>query len=62
MYDVLMEVGVIKKVAAYSCQFENFGCEVLKDCCDIYRCLGSYAHLILGVVLEETLDTTTWEL
>jgi len=46
----------------HSCQFKNFGREVLENCGDIDCCLGSYAHLVLGVVLEETLDTAAREL
>ena len=56
------EVGTRDEKVTYSCQLENFGCEVLKHCCDIDGCLGADAHLVLGVVLEETLDTTAREL
>jgi len=43
-------------------EFENFGCEVLEDGGDVDGGFGSNAHLILGVVLEETLDTAAGEL
>lgn len=47
---------------AYSCELKNFRCEVFQDGCNIDCGLGSYAHFILGVVLQETLDTTAREL
>jgi len=46
----------------YSCEFENFGSQVLKHGSHIHGRLGADAHLVLCVLLEETLDTTTWEL
>ena len=46
----------------HSCKLENFSSQIFKDCGDIDGCLGSNAHLVLSVVLEETLDTTAWEL
>ena len=33
-----------------------------KDNIGIRHTFGTNAHLILGVVLQETLDTTAWEL
>jgi hypothetical protein len=46
----------------HSCEFENFGGKVFEDSCDIDCGLGSNAHLVLGVILQESLDTTTGEL
>jgi hypothetical protein len=46
----------------YSCQLEDFGCEVLENGGHVDGGLGADAHLVLGVVLEETLDTTAGEL
>jgi hypothetical protein len=46
----------------YSCELENFGSEVLKHGGHIHGRLGADAHLVLCVLLEETLDTTAWEL
>lgn len=46
----------------HSSELENFSCEVFEDCSNVDGCLCSYAHLVLGVVLQEALDTTTWEL
>lgn len=47
---------------AYSCQLEDFGCEVLENGGHVDGGLGADAHLVLGVVLEETLDATAGEL
>ena len=46
----------------HSCELEDFGGEVLKDSGNVDGSLGSNAHLVLGVVLEEALNATTWEL
>jgi hypothetical protein len=46
----------------HSCKLENFSSKILEDCCNVYGCLGSHAHLVLGVVLQETLDTTARKL
>lgn len=46
----------------YSCQLEDFGCEVLENSGHVDGGLGADAHLVLGVVLEETLDATAGEL
>ena len=46
----------------HSCEFENFSGQVFENCCDIDRCLGSNAHLVLGVVLQEALDTAARKL
>jgi len=45
-----------------SCQLENFSSEILEDGCDVDSGLGTNAHLVLSVVLQETLDTTAREL
>lgn len=46
----------------HSSQLKNFGGEVFKDGSDVHSSLGSDAHLVLSVVLQETLDTTAGEL
>ena len=46
----------------YACKFENFSGQILEDSSDIDSSLGADAHLVLGVLLEETLDTTAREL
>lgn len=45
-----------------SCELEDFSGQVFEDGGYVDSSLGSNAHLILGVVLQETLDTTTREL
>ena len=46
----------------HSCELENFSGEVFEDGGNIDGGLGSNAHLVLGVILQETLDTTAREL
>lgn len=46
----------------HSGELENFGGEVFKDGSHVDGGLGSDTHLVLGVVLEEALDTSAWEL
>lgn len=46
----------------HSCQLQDFGSQVLENSCDVYGSLGADAHLVLRVLLQETLDTTTGEL
>jgi hypothetical protein len=46
----------------HSCELENFSSKVFEDGCNVDGCLGSNAHLVLGVVLQESLDTTAGEL
>ena len=46
----------------HSCKLEDFGCQIFQNGGYVDCGLGSYAHLVLGVVLEETLDTTAGEL
>lgn len=48
--------------ATYACQLEDFGCEVLQHGGNVDGGLGADAHLLLGVLLEETLHTSTGEL
>jgi hypothetical protein len=50
------------RLVTHSCELENFSGEVFEDGGDIDGGLGSYAHLVLGVVLQETLDTAAGEL
>lgn len=49
-------------VITYSCELENFSSQVFEHGCDIDGSLGTYAHLVLGVLLQETLDTSAREL
>jgi hypothetical protein len=46
----------------HSCELENFSGQVFEDGSNVDSSFSSNAHLVLGVVLEETLDTTAWEL
>jgi hypothetical protein len=46
----------------HPCQLKNLGGEVFENGCDIDGCLGTDAHLVLGVLLQKTLDTTAREL
>ena len=46
----------------HSCELEDFSGQVFEDGGNVDSSLGSNAHLILGVVLQETLDTTAREL
>lgn len=48
--------------ATYACQLQNLRSKVFQDCSDIDGRLGADTHLVLGVGLEETLDTTAREL
>jgi len=43
-------------------KLEDFGGEIFQNSSDVDGSLGAYAHLVLGVVLEETLYTTAREL
>lgn len=49
-------------LGSVSCKFEDFGGQVLEDGGDIDSSFGTNPHLVLGVGLEETLDTTAREL
>ena len=46
----------------HSCELENFSGEIFEDGGNVDGGLGSHAHLVLGVVLQETLDTTAGKL
>jgi hypothetical protein len=46
----------------HACKLQDFGCQIFEHCCHIDGCLGAYAHLVLGVLLQETLDTAAREL
>lgn len=46
----------------HSCKLEHFSGQVFENSCDIDGCLGADSHFVLGVVLQETLDTSTGEL
>jgi hypothetical protein len=46
----------------HSSQLENLSSEILKNSGDVDSGFGTNAHLVLGVVLQETLDTTAGEL
>jgi hypothetical protein len=46
----------------HSCKLEYFCGEVFEDCGNIDGCLSSNSHLVLGVVLQETLDTSARKL
>lgn len=46
----------------YACELEDFGSQVLENSGNVDSSLGADTHLVLGVCLEETLDTTTREL
>jgi hypothetical protein len=49
-------------VVTYACELQNFGREILQHGCNVYSCFGANAHLVLCVLLQETLDTAAWEL
>jgi len=49
-------------LGSVSCKLQNFSGKVFKNGCDIDGGLGSNTHLVLGVVLQETLNTTAGEL
>ena len=49
-------------IVTYSCKLEDLGGQIFEYGCDIDGSLGADAHLVLGVLLEEALDTTAREL
>lgn len=49
-------------LGSVACQFENFGGKILQNSSDIDSSFGSDAHLVLCIVLQETLDATAREL
>lgn len=46
----------------YACQLKYLSSQVLEDGRHVHRSLGANAHLVLGVGLEETLNTAAGEL
>lgn len=46
----------------HACELENLSSEILEDGGNVDGGLGANTHLVLGVCLEETLDTTAGEL
>jgi hypothetical protein len=46
----------------HSSELKDFSGQIFEDGGNVDGSLGSNAHLVLGVVLQETLDTTAWEL
>lgn len=54
-----LDLEVLGRVAS---QFQHFSSQILKHGRYVDRSLCAYAHLVLGVLFEEPLDTTTWEL
>ena len=47
---------------AYASEFEDFSGQVLQHSGNVHGSLCANTHLVLGVVLEETLDTAAGEL
>jgi hypothetical protein len=43
-------------------QLQDFGGQVFEDGGDVDGGFGADAHFVLGLRLQETLDTTAWEL
>jgi hypothetical protein len=56
------QTGQIWWEMTHSCELENFRGEVFEDSGNVDGCLRSNAHFVLGIVLQETLDTTAREL
>lgn len=54
--------GGVMMVVTHSCKLKNLGGQIFEYGCDIDGSLGTYAHLVLGVLLQETLDTSAREL
>lgn len=48
--------------ATYTSKLKDFCGEILEHGGNVYSSFSADTHLVLGVVLQETLDTTTWEL
>lgn len=46
----------------HACELENLSSEIFEDGGNVDGGLGANTHLVLGVGLEETLDTTAGEL
>lgn len=49
-------------LGSVACEFQDFGGEVLEDGSNVDGSFGADAHLVLGLRLEETLDTSAWKL
>jgi len=52
----------VGRTETYSCKLEDFGSEVLQHSGHIHGRLGADTHLVLCVLLQETLDTAAGEL
>jgi hypothetical protein len=52
----------MEKRMTHSCKLEDFSSQVFEDSRHVNCRLGAYSHLVLCVVLQETLDTTAREL
>lgn len=50
------------KGVTHACELENLSSEIFEDGGNVDGGLGANTHLVLGVCLEETLDTTAGEL
>ena len=50
------------KGMTHACELEDLGGQVLENSGNVDGSLGANTHLVLGVCLEETLDTTAGEL
>lgn len=46
----------------YTRKLEDFSGKILQHCRHVDCCFSANAHLVLRVLLEESLDTTAWEL
>ncbi len=46
----------------YACKLKNFSGEILENSCHVHGCLGANTHLVLGVLLQEALNTAAREL
>lgn len=51
-----------RKGNTHACKLKNLGSKILEYCSDVDGGLGADAHLVLCVLLQETLDTTAREL
>lgn len=52
----------LEVLGGIACELEDFGSQVLENSSNVDSSLGADTHLVLGVCLEETLDTTAGEL
>ncbi len=58
----LAQGGGRRERETYARKLEDFGGEILENSSNVDGCLGADAHLVLAVVLQESLDTTAGEL